>query len=94
MPFNLYAGPVAYAIQTGAGIVINTMNICDIGSNQAVITSGNLAAAVGSMVAPPDAANENLAGTLILPRSGCALLVGTGASGGNFSFKCVAQQGP
>jgi hypothetical protein len=94
MPFCLYAGPVAWSFETGAGIVITAAEIMDIGSNNLVSTSGNVTLGVGNLLSPPFAANEQLNGQLILPRGGCAFYLRVGGTGGLVNFKVVAQQGP
>jgi hypothetical protein len=94
MPFGLYAGPVTYSLQLGAGIVVTRLNIIDIGGNYNVSTSGNVNPAVGNLLSPGTAAGEQLEGQLFLPRSGCALYVAVTTTGGTINFKVTAQQGP
>jgi hypothetical protein len=94
MPFGLYAGPVAYSLQLGAGIVVTRLNIIDIGGNYNVSTSGNVNPAVGNLLSPGTLAGEQLEGQLLLPRSGCALYVAVTTTGGTINFKVTAQQGP
>jgi hypothetical protein len=94
MPFCLYAGPVAWSLELGPGIVVTAANVMDIGGNYAQIMSGTVTLGVGNMIGFPFTASEQINGQIILPRSACALYLRIGGTGGNVNFKVVAQQGP
>jgi hypothetical protein len=94
LPLNLYSGPTDWGLSFGANIVVSRSNICNIGSNAANQTSGNLNSNANVLEVLGTAAGTQYAGSQLLPRAACGYFVGIGATGGTMQFTMVAQQGP
>lgn len=92
IPINLYAGPVAWALELGPAIVVTALDILDVGTN--LTPSGSVGVGLGNLVRLPLAASSMANGQIILPRGGCALVARIGGTGGTLNFTCKAQQGP